>query len=316
MSVARVTTPTCLCFAFLMLCSIPSVEAATLTLRWDPNPQPVMGYRVSWGTRSGQYTSTSDVGANTSFHFEEPTPPTHYYFIVRAYDADGIESAPSAEVSTGPASLRLVHFSASSTAPQLAGTTITFQAAAEGGRAPYEYKWLIFDGATWSAALQWSSSSTFEWRPMAPNAGYRVAVWVRSSTSTADAPDNASAEYIVPFAITGTSKTSLTISTSEIAQQPARTAIRFTANVSGNGRYRYKWWVFDGLSWEIKREWSAHNAFTWMPPAANPNYRILVRVQNVANSTDTSGTSIPFPVVSKNPGGPKISSQRWETGLR
>ena len=316
MNVARVTTPTVLCFAFLMLVSLASVEAATLTLRWDPNPGPVMGYRVSWGTRSGQYTRMVDVGPNTSFQFEEPTPPTSYYFIVRAYDARGIESDPSAEVSTGPASLRLVHFSASVAAPQLAGSTITFQAAAEGGRAPYEYKWLIFDGATWSAALQWSASSTFEWRPMVPNADYRVGVWVRSSKSTKDAPDNADAEYIVPFAIGGTSNTSLTISPSEVAPQPARTALKFTANVSGKGRYRYKWWVFDGLSWEIKREWSAHNTFTWVPVASNPNYRILVRVQNVANSMDTAGTSIPFPIVSKNPGGQKISSQRWETGIR
>jgi hypothetical protein len=293
-----------------MLFSIASVEAATLTLRWDPNPEPVMGYRVSWGTSSGQYTRTVDVGANTSFQFEEPTPPTSYYFIVRAYDARGIESEPSAEVSTEPASVRLVHFSARSTAPQLAGTTITFQAVAEGGGAPYEYKWLIFDGATWSAAVKWSASSTFGWRPMVPNAGYRVGVWVRSSTSSEDAPDNADAEYSVPFAITGTSNTSLTISPSEVAPQPVRTAIKFTANVSGNGKYRYKWWVFDGISWEIKKEWAAHNAFTWTPVAPNPSYRVLVRVQNVANSMDTGGTSIPFPIVSKNPGGPKISSQR------
>jgi hypothetical protein len=299
-----------------MLFSLASVEAATLTLRWDPNPEPVMGYRVSWGTRSGQYASTIDVGPNTSFQFEEPIPPTSYYFIVRAYDARGTESEPSAEVSTGPSSLRVVHFSASLTAPQLAGTTITFQAAADGGPAPYEYKWLIFDGATWSAALPWSASNTFEWRPMVPNAGYQVGVWVRSSKSTKDAPDNADAQYIVPFAITGTSNTSLTISPSEVAPQPVRKVIKFTANVSGEGRYRYKWWVFDGLSWEIKREWSARNTFIWTPVSANPNYRILVRVENVANSMDTGGTSIPFPISSKKPGGPKISSQHWETGLR
>lgn len=299
---ALLTTRAGLCFAIVTTCSIASVDAQTMTLRWDPNPGSVLGYRVSWGTSSGQYPGTVDVGNQTSFQFEGPTPPTIYYFIVTAYDSAGNQSAPSAEVNTGPwpAPLTLANIDASPSAPQVAGTTITFQAVAAGGITPLQYKWLIFDGTTWSTGAEWSPSNTFAWRSVLPNADYRVGVWVRSSTGTQDAPDNAAAGSSIPFAITGPGGTLPTISFSEVAPQPAHTAIKFTANVPDGGKYRYKWWVFDGVSWNIEKEWGTHNTFTWTPSAPNANYRILVRVQNVADPMDTGGTSIQFPIVSKD----------------
>jgi hypothetical protein len=298
---ARLTTAW-VWFAAVAMLSIASAEAATMTLRWDPNPDSVLGYRVWWGTSSGQYNRTVDVGNQTSFQFEAPTPPTTYYFIVTAYDSAGHESTPSLEVNTGPAPLRLTDIGANPAAPQLVGTTITFRATATGGIPPYHYKWRTFDGTTWSSGAEWSTDSTFAWRPESPNADYRVGVWVRSSTSTGDAPDNADAESSIPFAITGPSSTLLTIGTGKVPPQSTHTAIKFTANVAGAGTYRYKWWVFDGLSWHIKKEWGRNNTFTWTPFEPSASYHILVRAQNVTDPTDTGGASIPFPIVSKRPG--------------
>src|SRR5215213_2448106 len=189
-------------YALIAFLSAGSAEAATMTLSWDPNPNPRIGYTVLWGTQPGQYTRVVDVGANTSFQFEGPTPPTIYYFSVRAYNAAGIQSEPSVEVNTGPSP------------------------------------------------------------------------------------------------VTGT-VTSLTISASHVAPQPTHTAVRFTATVAGEKNYRYKWWVFDGVSWAVEREWAPHNTFVWTPTVPNANYQILVRIQNVANSLDTADTSIAFPIIPK-----------------
>ena len=42
-----------------------AAHATTLTVQWDPSPDPrVTGYLLSWGTQSGVYTNTIDVGTH------------------------------------------------------------------------------------------------------------------------------------------------------------------------------------------------------------------------------------------------------------
>src|SRR5205823_8460031 len=74
-------------------------------------------------------------------------------------------------------------------APQRPGTPITFTATASGGVAPYQYKWWLFDGATWTLVQGWSNAATFTWTPMAANAGYSIQVWARSAGITTDTAD-------------------------------------------------------------------------------------------------------------------------------
>lgn len=57
------------------------------------------GYTVFYGTSSGNYTNSTDVGNTTSYAFINPTPGTAYYFAVKVYDAYGNTSAFSNEVS-------------------------------------------------------------------------------------------------------------------------------------------------------------------------------------------------------------------------
>src|SRR5262245_39249528 len=81
--------------------------AGTSTLTWDANTEPnLAGYKLSIGVVPGQYTSTVDVGTQTSYLFTEPDPTVKYYFAVRAYNASGLFSSYSPEVqSTPPSSL-------------------------------------------------------------------------------------------------------------------------------------------------------------------------------------------------------------------
>ena len=62
------------------------------------------------------------------------------------------------------------------------GTTVTFTAAADGGAAPYQFRWLVFSKNSWKVSQGWSSSNTFSWRPVKRDAGYRVRVEARSAT--------------------------------------------------------------------------------------------------------------------------------------
>lgn len=76
--------------------SSPTVQAATAS--WDPNSEPdIGGYYLSYGTQSGAYTVTIDVGNVTAYTFN-PAAGMRYYVVVQAYSTTGALSAKSAEV--------------------------------------------------------------------------------------------------------------------------------------------------------------------------------------------------------------------------
>lgn len=90
----------CILFAacVALLAGASTLHAETVTAVWDRNTEPdVTGYKLSYGTQSGVYTTTLDVGNVTS------TPLTladgrRYYLAVRAYTASGAISGYSTEV--------------------------------------------------------------------------------------------------------------------------------------------------------------------------------------------------------------------------
>ena len=75
------------------------IQAATLTLTWNRNPEPdIAGYIISYGTSSGNYTTCVDVGNVTTWTVSL-TPGFRYFFAAQAYDTAGLRSTMSAEVS-------------------------------------------------------------------------------------------------------------------------------------------------------------------------------------------------------------------------
>jgi hypothetical protein len=198
----------CLGLSLLLSClSAGWVESATVTLAWDPPAGSIAGYLISYGTTSGEYTSSIDVGGATTFQFVEPDPTKIYYLAVRAYNTTGLPSPYSNEVATTPDVLPLppplsvTNLAANLPSPQPVGATITFTATATGGAAPYQYKWWIFDGTTSTVGKSWSTGNSFAWTPTTPNPNYSVTVWARNASSTADTFDNPAAKLSLTFAI-------------------------------------------------------------------------------------------------------------------
>lgn len=77
-----------------------------LNLAWDSNSEPdLAGYKIYYGTASGTYGSSIDVGMPASsggaitYSLTGFTPGQTYYVVVRAYDTSGNESTSSNEVS-------------------------------------------------------------------------------------------------------------------------------------------------------------------------------------------------------------------------
>ena len=78
--------------AFLLLMGV--------TLAWDRNVETnVVSYSIYWGTNSGQYIRSTNVGNVTTATLANASLPlTNIYFAVTAIDSNGLESEPSNEV--------------------------------------------------------------------------------------------------------------------------------------------------------------------------------------------------------------------------
>jgi hypothetical protein len=94
----------CALFFFLTLVFFLSthVQSAQVTLQWDPNPEAdLAGYRVYYGTSSGNYSHSLDVGNTTTCTVSNLQDGIPYYFAATAYDTSLAESEFSSEVVYG-----------------------------------------------------------------------------------------------------------------------------------------------------------------------------------------------------------------------
>ncbi len=77
----------------------PCLSAPVLILGWNRNPESnVTAYRLSYGTRSGQYSNTVETSATTA-SVAGLQVGQRYYFAVRAVNQAGLQSNPSNEIS-------------------------------------------------------------------------------------------------------------------------------------------------------------------------------------------------------------------------
>lgn len=56
-----------------------------LTVSWNANQEPVDGYKVYWGTESGNYTNSADVGKTLTYTITGLTNGVPYYIAIKAY---------------------------------------------------------------------------------------------------------------------------------------------------------------------------------------------------------------------------------------
>lgn len=88
-----------LAIVVVLLSSASVGRADTLTLAWDPNPEPdVAGYYVFIGTASGIYDTVVDVANSTAYTFGSAQPGRTYYMTVAAYVAGPILGPHAPEV--------------------------------------------------------------------------------------------------------------------------------------------------------------------------------------------------------------------------
>ncbi len=115
----------------LLLVCAARAQAAVVTVAWDANPEAdLAGYIVSWGTQTGIYTNSQDVGNVATYTVPDLQPGSTYYVAVQAYNTNGLSGPYSTELTTttppgpvtGGPTLTLV---TPSSGPTAGGTLIT-----------------------------------------------------------------------------------------------------------------------------------------------------------------------------------------------
>jgi hypothetical protein len=89
-------------FVSFAVCFAAPFHADSISLAWDDlNDPAVTGYRLYYGTSSGNYTQSHDAGLSTQAVLNGLSSCTDYYISVKAYVADGTESSQFATEVSG-----------------------------------------------------------------------------------------------------------------------------------------------------------------------------------------------------------------------
>jgi hypothetical protein len=244
--------------------------SASNTFAWTP-AAAMPNYRVGvWVRSAGNSADALEASAETPFEIAE--------FIA------------------GPVSA--VTLSTDMIAPQAPGTVVTWSATPVGGTA-HQYKWFVY-GTSWEAVTGWTSSNTFAWAPTTANPDYRVGVWVKKGSNTADALE-ASAEkaFVIagapvaappapapaPAPVVAATLTAVTITANVVPVVVGQVGSFTAVPAGGAGPHQYKWWVYDGGAWTTTG-WTSSNTFAWTPTIANLNQRVGVWVKSAGNAAD------------------------------
>ncbi len=85
--------------SLILLSFATNAFAGQVNLAWNASTGPVSGYRVYYGTASGNYSMNVDAGNTTTATVANLTDGATYYFAVKSYDSAGNQSSFSNEAS-------------------------------------------------------------------------------------------------------------------------------------------------------------------------------------------------------------------------
>jgi hypothetical protein len=259
-------------FAILLLPRMAS--AATVTIAWDRNPEPdIAGYRISYGTVSGAYTNTVDVGNRLEYQIRGVDDGQKYYFVVQAYNSGGAVSPPSSEISANVVALTALMTDMVSPTPT--GKPITWTALAGSG-AQLQYQFWRFSQSTgaWALGQDYGSSNSFTWTPGAEGT-YAIQVWARKvgSSATLEAWRTTGSFTVAnrPIVV-GSLEADVALPASE------GTSITWTARATGGPPpLQYQFWRYDAgtAQWVMARDYATSNTYSWTPGAADLGQHVL-----------------------------------------
>jgi N-acetylmuramoyl-L-alanine amidase len=157
--------------------------------------------------------------------------------------------------------------------PQSLSSIINITATGTSGIEP-QYKFWLFDGDKWSVLKDYSTSNTYTWKPTSPGE-YKFSIHIRDKYSSNQYDDYFAFKYVVVDSPDMTS-----VSTDISSPSKVNTDINITATAVDGTQKLYKFWVYNGESWNVLQEYLPSNSYTWTPKTSG-NYKISVHVKDI-----------------------------------
>jgi hypothetical protein len=176
-------------FSALLLTLLISVwaRAEQVTLAWDANTETdLAGYKVHYGTASGNYTSSVDVHKVTTAIVTGLTAGQTYYFAVTAYNTSNSESGYSNQVNfsvPAPNGAPSTPATPSGASSALVDASVVFSTSAtdpNGDSLQYRYDWGTGAISDWGAASQscsWSAAGSYTVKAQAQDSHLAESAW-------------------------------------------------------------------------------------------------------------------------------------------
>jgi hypothetical protein len=269
---------------FILLASSSAFALQSVTLAWDPSPDPsVTGYNVYYGAATHTYTNKINAGNATSVVVSNLVEGATYYFVVTAYNASGLESDPSNEVTYAvPFPPVVVLTSPASGAAYLAPATINCTASVTTNG--HTITRVQFYNGTTLLGQSTSAPFTYTWSGVSAGSYSLTARLTYDSGSTLDSS-------AVSVTVTNPLPVVALTSPANGANFTAPAAITCTASVTTNGHTITRVQFYNGTTL-LGQSTSAPFTYTWSGVGAG-SYSLTARLTYDSGSTlDSAPVSV------------------------
>jgi hypothetical protein len=180
-----------------------------------------------------------------------------------------------------------VTLSAAPATSAVAGTQVTFTAAASGCANPvYEFWMRPSTSSTWKMLQAYSATSTLSWNGSGTSGSFYFSVWARDAGSTSATFE---ANATIPYTVKRASCSAVTMSASPASPIAHGTGAQVTFGAAATGCSNpnplYQFWMLNGSTWKVVQAWSTAATWTWSTTSVPAGtYRFSVWAKDAASS--------------------------------
>lgn len=218
-----------------------------------------------------------------------PAAAGNYLLSVTAHDdTTGQEMNATAWYGITGAPLTAVSLATAPNSPLLTSAPVFLNATAAGGT-DVQYQFWVYNAMlspAWSAVQAFSLQSTCFWSPTV-SGNYLLAITARDGVTGQEV--NTSTWYVVNL----TPITSVSLTVTPAAPQPANTPVTLTAAATGGSGVQYMFWVYNAVAvptWSQVQTYSTTATCLWTPPT-DGDYLLSVTARDSITGQEVNTTA-------------------------